>query len=66
MSASDAFRAPIVYPPGFIVAVRPDEVDRSLCDHELGICYCVHDWRIHWGNLPRVSKPRARTVTDSP
>ncbi|AHJ86386.1 hypothetical protein 40AC_22 [Mycobacterium phage 40AC] len=53
MSASDRFRAPIIYPPGFIVATTPDQVNPELCDHEADppVCNCAHDWRIEWGNV---------------
>ncbi|AVR76789.1 head-tail connector protein [Mycobacterium phage Fameo] len=63
MSASDSFRAPIVYPP-FTPAVTPDEVDNSLCDHDADppICVCVHDWRIEWGNVSRAPKPKATYI----
>lgn len=57
MSASDVQRAPIFYPQG-TQAVVPTEVDQNKCDHEANICYCVHDWRITWGNVPR--KPRSQ------
>lgn len=64
MSASDAQRAPINYPPGFLVAVTPDLVDNSLCDHEAEppICFCVHDWRIEFGNVSRAQKPKATYI----
>lgn len=63
MSASDRQRAPIIYPP-FTSAVTPDAVDNSRCDHEADppICYCVHDWRINWGNVSRAAKPRATYI----
>ena len=68
MSASDAQRAPIKYPLGWTQAVTPDRVDNSLCDHQADppVCFCVHDWRIEWGNVSRDPKPRATYVTDSP
>ncbi|QTF81443.1 hypothetical protein SEA_TARSUSIV_19 [Mycobacterium phage TarsusIV] len=64
MSASDAQRAPIIYPSGFIVAVTPDQVDNSRCEHEADppVCYCVHDWRIEFGNVSRAAKPRATYI----
>ncbi|QXO13296.1 hypothetical protein SEA_TROOPER_19 [Mycobacterium phage Trooper] len=62
MSANDAQRAPINYPPNFILAVTPDQVDVSQCDHEIGVCFCVHDWRIEWGNVSRAAKPRATYI----
>ncbi|AYD87050.1 hypothetical protein SEA_NICOLETERA_23 [Mycobacterium phage NicoleTera] len=63
MSASDRFRAPIIYPAD-TPAVTPDEVDKSLCDHDADppICYCVHDWRINWGNVSRAPKPKATYI----
>ncbi|AGK87949.1 head-tail connector protein [Mycobacterium phage Severus] len=51
MSASDR-QPPAPYPPD-APAVRPENVDVEKCDHEFGVCYCVHDWRIHWGNVER-------------
>ncbi|AEJ94505.1 hypothetical protein PBI_ACHEBE_18 [Mycobacterium phage Achebe] len=54
MSADPSDRhPPIPYPIDFGLAVRPEHVDVSKCDHEFGVCFCVHDWRIHWGNLDR-------------
>ncbi|QFP95685.1 hypothetical protein SEA_SHYGU2_18 [Mycobacterium phage Shygu2] len=54
MSADPSDRQPpIPYPIDFGLAVRPEHVDVSKCDHEFGVCFCVHDWRIHWGNLER-------------
>lgn len=48
----------MTYPPNFVLAVLPGEVNPNKCDHEADppICHCVHDWRIlnHWGNEPRV------------
>ncbi|AOZ61260.1 hypothetical protein SEA_DARTHPHADER_20 [Mycobacterium phage DarthPhader] len=65
--AGDAHRAPIIYPAG-TQAVTPDQVDNSLCEHEAipPVCFCVHDWRIEWGNVSRAPKPKATYVTDSP
>lgn len=62
MSASDAFRAPINYPPGFRTAVTPDLVDPNFCVHDANppICNCVHDWRIEWGNVKK--KPARNAV----
>ncbi|QDP44605.1 hypothetical protein SEA_NOTHINGSPECIAL_21 [Mycobacterium phage NothingSpecial] len=64
MSASDAHRAPIRYPLGWTQAVTPDQVDNSLCDHEADppVCFCVHDWRIEWGNVSRAPKPKATYI----
>ncbi|QFG11533.1 hypothetical protein PBI_BOGOSYJAY_20 [Mycobacterium phage BogosyJay] len=64
MSASDAQRAPINYPPNFIVATLPQNVDKDLCDHEADppVCRCVHDWRIEWGNVSRGYKPKATFI----
>ncbi|QFG04594.1 hypothetical protein PBI_KEZIACHARLES14_18 [Mycobacterium phage Keziacharles14] len=59
MSASDAQSAPINYPPGFTLATTPEQVDKDLCDHDQGVCMCVHDWRISWGNVSRGYKPKA-------
>ncbi|BBC43578.1 hypothetical protein PBI_AN9_22 [Mycobacterium phage AN9] len=57
MSASDVQRAPIRYPSGFLVAVTPDQVNPIECDHNADppVCRCVHDWRIEFGNVKRVS-----------
>ncbi|AUV61978.1 head-tail connector protein [Mycobacterium phage SWU2] len=52
MSASDR-QPPGPYPDEFTKAVRPEHVDPLKCDHEVGICFCVHDWRIDWGNVPK-------------
>lgn len=64
MSGSPAYRAPIIYPAGPIIAVTPDEVDQSLCDHSAKppVCFCIHDWRIEWGNVSRAPKPKATFV----
>ena len=63
MSASDRHRAPIVYPAG-TPAVTPDEVNAFNCDHEADppICYCVHDWRINWGNTEQKTAPSRSAV----
>ena len=65
MSASDVQRAPISYPDGWALAVTPDAVDASLCTHEDDdpACFCVHDWRIHWGNMSRQPKAKATYVS---
>ncbi|ALA48127.1 head-tail connector protein [Mycobacterium phage Phlei] len=43
------------YPPGFIVAVKPEQVNPKGCKHEATppVCNCAHDWRITWGNVER-------------
>lgn len=43
------------YPSTFTSAVLPGEVTTSYCEHEVDppICYCVHDWRIEWGQVER-------------
>jgi hypothetical protein len=43
------------YPDDFLEAVLPPEVDRTYCEHENGQreSHCVHDWRIHWGNVEK-------------
>ncbi|EHB44150.1 hypothetical protein MycrhDRAFT_6900 [Mycolicibacterium rhodesiae JS60] len=46
----------VVYPDDFTQAVLPGEVNANLCDHEAGDTHCVHDWRIAWQNMPRVSE----------
>lgn len=30
-------------------------VDPKLCDHDADppVCFCIHDWRIHWGNVKK-------------
>lgn len=53
------------YPDGY-PAVRPEDVAPYGCDHDSGVCFCVHDWRITWGNLPKRTKARATYVTDAP
>jgi hypothetical protein len=52
------------YPPNFILAVQPGDVDVSLCEHESDdpVCFCVHDWRINWGNVSREPKPKATYI----
>ena len=66
MTGSPRYAAPIIYPVGFTQAVLPDEVDASLCDHQADppICFCVHDWRIEWGNVSREPKPKAVYLTE--
>lgn len=56
------------YPSGFTQAVLPGVVDPFSCDHEADppICVCPHDWRITWGNVPKVNRKRNVFVTDSP
>lgn len=49
--------------PAEYPAVRPEDIKPYMCDHDAGQCFCVHDWRIHWGNPPRVVKGRAIYVT---
>lgn len=46
------------YPVGFNLAVEPGEVTTALCQHEStpNKCGCVHDWRVHWGNVGRKSR----------
>jgi hypothetical protein len=51
------------YPADFLLAVKPDEVAPYNCDHDEVICECVHDWRIHWGNVPRKTAARATYLT---
>ena len=43
-------------------------VDPFECDHKNhpAESYCFHDWRIHWGNVPKQQKTQSRFVTDSP
>lgn len=53
------------YPVGY-PAVRPEDVSPYDCDHDGGVCLCVHDWRIVWGNLPKKQQARNVYVTDSP
>lgn len=61
MSSSDR-QPPAPYPTGFLLAVRPEDVNANECDHDLGICSCVHDWRIHWGNVKRQSAARTAVL----
>lgn len=51
------------YPANFILARLPGELAPYDCDHEVGECFCAHDWRIYWGNKPKVSKVRNTYVT---
>ncbi|ARQ94666.1 hypothetical protein MHAS_01157 [Mycolicibacterium hassiacum DSM 44199] len=62
MSGSDAHRAPIIYPPGFLVATTPDRVNAYDCDHDIGLCRCVHDWRIEWGNVKKATQQSRSAV----
>lgn len=66
--ASNARQRKAPYPTGFILAVKPGEVNKANCQHEQSnpVCGCVHDWRIEWGNVERKSDQVARYVTDSP
>jgi hypothetical protein len=65
VSGAKQTKAP--YPPTFVWAVKPDEVDWNLCDHEADepICFCAHDWRIVWGNVERADQSQSLFVTDS-
>lgn len=60
-------RAPFTYPDG-TSAVLPPEVNHNDCDHQADppVVRCVHDWRIHWGNMNRRPTGQATFVTDSP
>lgn len=55
------------YPPGFIVAVQPGDVDWNQCEHEADppVCHCAHDWRIEWENVRRLPEDQTTYVTDS-
>lgn len=67
MSENPSDRQPSsVYPSTFTLAALPDDVAPYECDHDAGVCVCVHDWRIEWGNLPKRVAARATYVTDSP
>ncbi len=48
---------PVDYP-----AVRPEDIAPYDCDHDAGVCVCVHDWRIHWGNPPKRTATRATYI----
>lgn len=54
------------YPETFTLAVLPGDIDPFACVHADDVCQCAHDWRIHWGNKPKVSRRRNVFVTDSP
>lgn len=56
---------PAPYPEDY-PAVRPEDVAPYNCDHDAGVCLCVHDWRITWGNLNRKTRARNIYVTDAP
>jgi len=56
--ASSQKQGPGDYPANY-PAVRPEAIKPYTCDHSEGICRCVHDWRIHWGNPPKVQQTRA-------
>ena len=53
------------YDPEFTEAVLPQSIKPYMCDHdgEPPICVCVHDWRINWGNMPKVQNARATYLT---
>lgn len=52
-----------VYPDEFTLGVLPGDLAPYNCDHDSDLCYCVHDWRINWGNLPKKTSARAIYVT---
>jgi hypothetical protein len=58
---SDA-QPPGPYPEEY-PAARPEDVAPYRCDHEVPFCRCAHDWRIHWGNLPKRTQAKATYVT---
>lgn len=66
--AANARQRKAPYPTGFLLAVKPGEVNANYCTHEADspFCSCVHDWRITWGNVERKTKQASRYVTDSP
>ena len=53
------------YEPYFQDAVLPDDIAPYNCDHDANatVCACVHDWRIYWGNKPKVSDSKAIYIT---
>lgn len=58
------WQAKAPYPPGFILAVKPEGVAPYNCDHDADppVCECVHDWRINWGNLPKKTAAKATYI----
>lgn len=54
-------QGPGPYPEGY-PAVRPEDIAPYDCDHDEGVCVCVHDWRIHWGNPPKRTSTRATYI----
>lgn len=60
----DQYQKADFYPLEFLLAVQPDEVNPNLCYHESDdpVCFCVHDWRIHWGNVSKTRKSRATYI----
>ena len=42
---------PLTYP------LHPDNVDATKCGHTTQEPhYCVHDWRVHWGNVEKTGE----------
>lgn len=60
----EAFQVAAPYPADFDQAVKPDEVAPYNCDHDASdpTCLCVHDWRIHWGNVPKKTAAKATYI----
>ena len=51
-----------------MIVVGDRVVDPHKCDHKSQnkVSRCFHDWRIHWGNVPKQQPMQSRYVTDSP
>ena len=45
------------YPFDFDAAALPQNVDANQCEHDPPhpVGQCVHDWRIHWGELDKTA-----------
>ncbi|WKW87234.1 hypothetical protein SEA_CHARGERPOWER_19 [Mycobacterium phage Chargerpower] len=60
----DQFQPKAPYPKGFLLAVKPEEVNANFCVHEATppVCNCAHDWRIEWGNVKRKAASTSRSA----
>jgi hypothetical protein len=48
--------------PSEYPTVRPEDIAPYNCDHDAGVCSCVHDWRILWGNPAKKTAPKATYI----
>ncbi|AWY03837.1 hypothetical protein SEA_NEDARYA_20 [Gordonia phage Nedarya] len=49
-----------------MIIVGDRVVNPNLCDHKSTppVCNCFHDWRIHWGNVPKQGGIQPTLQTD--